>query len=556
MDDLPILIEDSKILLSSFLNESAFGRTDMGQILSEKGVSATIRDGEVSVDFWTFGGTEIRGGTVYYSGEFSDGTLLYEDFSAGNAYPALKCLDYLIENQKILDKNNISLPGAAGIIIGGKSSVQTVLFLPGTLFDRCAQNSKNYGELQGIFYHKGLSGIERNIFLRAVIAYKALSKKYPFGGNVLEKRQADFTDENFIPLEWQIQNVKKEAAESVNAGLKTKAKKRVVPGERRFNDEKFESRRTSLLSKAMEFKSEMIFEAGGTQDYSEDFIIARNAFLKKQKKQIARKRFFSRNKNQITAACVLTMLLTAAAFNFNRENQKLATSAGLTSFETVETLYTGIHKADVTVVQEIAKGRNVKSLIQKVSGFYVTNTQRQTFDEKSGTLSPAQWLFFKGTTDFWQYGITDFKIDGECASVQFEFPRKKDKKQPLTEQNGKKLTKGEKISHEVSYNLVHYDGESVISVNPAKETVFLEWNGRRWIVKNIEGRARSNSYKVKDYKADYRAALEESGGDVKNASDILRQKYEFVPREDEMMAEVSKTIAEFNLQAAKDFSAK
>ena len=105
----------------------------------------------------------------------------------------------------------------------------------------------------------------------------------------------------------------------------------------------------------------------------------------------------------------------------------------------MQTLLTGIHKADVTIIQEIAKGQEAKSLIQQVSGFYVTNKQRLAMDEKDGTLTPAGWLFFRGTTDFWQYGITNLTIDGIQTSSNFDYPKRKDKKIPLKEENGKTI---------------------------------------------------------------------------------------------------------------------
>ena len=228
---------------------------------------------------------------------------------------------------------------------------------------------------------------------------------------------------------------------------------------------------------------------------------------------------------------------------------------GLTSEQTVQTLLTGIHKADVTIIQEIAKGKEAKSLIQQVSGFYVTNKQRLAMDEKDGTLTPAGWLFFRGKTDFWQYGITNLTVDGIQTSSNFDYPKRKDKKTPLKEENGKTLKKGDETSHEVSYNLIYNEGEPIITVLTTTENVHLVWNGKRWIIRKISGTGKTfrNSYSVKNYKKDYLDCLEKTGENVKKAAELLRQKYDFVPSEMDLKDEVPYMIKKYNSSAAKEF---
>ena len=136
--------------------------------------------------------------------------------------------------------------------------------------------------------------------------------------------------------------------------------------------------------------------------------------------------------------------------------------------------------------------------------------------------------------NFYRRKATDLTLDGTPYPAVFDYPRRNDKKAPLKSENGEKLVKGQTKQIEASYNLVHYDGANVIAVNKVTETLTLRWNGRRWIVRGVEGKSKNSLWKVKSYKADITLALQESGGDLVKACDILRQKYDFIPRADEL----------------------
>lgn len=570
-------IEENIVLLRSFLEEQTFARTDLSKIMNEKGILACVKKSlDVELLPWQFNVTKVLNDSrVAFEGPAFKGSTLAQTFyelkqtGAKTAKEKIVCvfkvLDKVIEefknsNQDEENSNSI-LPGPEGIIVSDKMDDGSfkVLLLPGNLFERCAQNSTDYAEFQGSFIHRGLEGLESILFTRASLAYTAVTGQKAFSKKKLEERQADITDLNFIPVEYAVNGIEIELAKSINSGLSVKNKKRIIPGERRFINEKEENNRKETLNSALKLNSKLIEDFFNSQNKNskpeELFNAERNSFLKKQAKQIKIKRFYSRNSKRIWGSVIALVLAVSVAFNFNRENKKLATSLGLTSTQTVQTLFNGIHNADVTVIQEIAKGKDSKALVQTVSGFFVTNKQRLAMDERDGTLSPAQWLFFKGQTDFWQYGITDLKIDGQESVTTFSYPRRQDNPKPLTEENGKILHKGDEVKHTVSYNLVYNEGESVISVYKTTEEVTLRWNGKRWIVRSIKGTGKtsSNAYSVKKYKADYIESLEKCSDDVKKAAELLRQKYSFAPTEQNLRDAVPYMIKKYNNSAAKDF---
>ncbi len=574
-----INIEENTVLLRSFLEEQTFARTDLSKIMNENGTLACVKSsGVVEFSPWQFNVTKVLDDkTVAFEGSCFAGKTLSQTFFELNQTDSAFAKEKIVCIFKVLDKlieeteksqqgegSSFILPGPEGIIISDKNDDESfkVLLLPGNLFERCAQNSTQYAEFQGPFIHRGLEGLESLIFTRASLAYTAVTKTKAFSKKKLEERQADITDSNFIPVEYSVNGIDPDLAQAINSGLCVKNKKRIIPGERRFINEKEENNRKQTLNSALKLNSTLIekffnspVEANKNSKPDEVFESEKTAFLKKQMRQIKIKRFYARNSKRIWGTAIAVVLAVSVALNFNRENKKLATSLGLTSTQTVQTLFNGIHTADVTVIQEIAKGKDSKNLIQTVSGFFVTNKQRLAMDERDGTLSPAQWLFFKGQTDFWQYGITDFKIDGQESITTFNYPRRQDKPVPLTEENGKLLKKGDEVKHTVSYNLVYNEGESVITVYKTTEEVTLRWNGKRWIVRSIKGTGKtsSNGYSVKKYKADYIEALETCSGDVKKATEILRQKYSFVPTEQNLRDAVPFMIEKYNNSAAKDF---
>ncbi|WP_443741204.1 hypothetical protein [Treponema berlinense] len=581
-----IFFEEDKFFLRSFLAEQSFARTDLEKLLAEDGFVAEIcADEQIFLKKWNFDSIKIlEDKSVAFEGKMpGEGKLVFEPLFRifedqkqtvdkencnEKIIAGFKTMDEILKNAGFGENQNEDetkkltiFPGAQGILVSEKQENGSfwAVVLPGNLFERCAENSKDYGKFQGIFVHRGLEGLEAAIFTRAALAYRAITKKYAFCQENLEKRQADITDSNFIPVEYEIPVVNEKLALSVDAGLCVKRKKRIIPGERRFVNEKTEKKRIEILKKAMEFNSKLLedfFKSGFSQNQDDQkFLERRSEFIKKQAKKINFGRFYRRNSKKIWGSVLAVIAGFSVAFSFNKENQKLATSIGLTSEQTVQTLLTGIHKADVTIIQEIAKGKEAKSLIQQVSGFYVTNKQRLAMDEKDGTLTPAGWLFFRGKTDFWQYGITNLTVDGIQTSSNFDYPKRKDKKTPLKEENGKTLKKGDEISHEVSYNLIYNEGEPIITVLATTENVNLVWNGKRWIVRKISGTGKTfrNSYSVKNYKKDYLDCLEKTGKDVKKAAELLRQKYDFVPSEIDLKDEVPYMIKKYNSSAAKEF---
>ncbi|MBQ8013847.1 MAG: hypothetical protein IJ257_05580 [Treponema sp.] len=533
--------------LSSGLSQNSFAKTHLIDLLSKKSRLVHIENKSATAEDYIFSGTKAgEDGITLFEGPALDGKTLSdilkiqaeerteEDLFA--IYAFLKASDYLLQQEEALDA-----VGAGGIVIKSdeKAEKADILFINPEIFEICAQNHKeSYAELQGKYLYKGLDERASLLFTRAVAAYRAITGNFPFENEDTTKRQEDIFDSNFIPLSLWKPEINEELAESIQASLSISVKNEVMAGKRSISDSKAEQKRENTLKKAQNFKSEDFFKeiseftksAQANQISGEEKKILaekRAAFLSRTNKKLAVKRFFRRNKNRILTSIVIVLAVSWFVSGILRQNAKLVTTKGLTSTETSQALYTMIHRMDVPNLQEIVKGKETKDIIVKVSGYFVSAKQRLEVSPNNGILTPAKWFFYKKESKSWLFGITNLKIDGEDYKIEGNYPTRKEKPLPIKEEKGKILVKGDEISHEVSYNLVH-QAEAKFYVERMTDKVTLRWTGKQWRVVKIEGKSKIDSVKAKDFIEEY-YALAEKG--VREATKILREKYDWLPGE-------------------------
>jgi hypothetical protein len=97
---------------------------------------------------------------------------------------------------------------------------------------------------------------------------------------------------------------------------------------------------------------------------------------------------------------------------------------------------------------------------------------------------------------------------------------------------------------------------SRINVERVSETVSLEWNGSRWIVRALEpsgGKNASSSVRIKEFASEYQAALDSAHGDVRAAAASLREKYPWLPSETDMESGARDLVESYGSTAAESF---
>lgn len=604
-----IEIKDGKIWLNSGLNQESFGRTKLSLSIEEKGKIAEFDGNEIRFSDFEFADIENKNASVFFTAELSEGKTFLEILSENNEenqnyeisenaeinQKETKKIDEIYEKNPEIQKNaveklilaltkayekneNLNVSGGAeGIIFANEK----IIFLPPELFEQCAQNcteksEKNSGNFK--FVYKGLSPKEQILFFRSVVAYKSLTKKFPFDENDLTKRQVDIGDEKFIPIKLYLPKISEKLASSIDSGLKIKPEEFEKAGKRELKISKDEKKNQKNLNLAKNFdieefkceleisqknhKNEENSEKNENAEISSEKLSEisieeknlekkRNAFAKKMGAKIAVKRFFRRNKTAILALAAFLAFAAWMANGFVKENRQLATSKGLDSTQTAAAMYTFIHKADVPNLQEIAKGKQTKDLIFKVAGFYVTSKQREEQNAADKSVTPGQWLFYNKNSSNWMYGITNLKIDGKKFPAENKFPKRMEKPESLKEENGKILKRGDKAVHTAEYYLVHQDANRIYAEKTTEE-VELEWNGSRWIVKGGKGKSSPLSVKSKTFSDEYYGLLE-NGKSIKDAVSNLKAKYEWLSDENDIKNDAKFLAEKYGSKEAEKF---
>lgn len=532
---------DGKLVLSSMLTESQFARTNLVTQMEESGYIIHMKKDGVTFSEYKFSSNFTKDGTVYFSGEDFDGTLLGESLDDSDTVgTVLSALTAAIE--KNLD---LAAVGAGGILVrktpaATDGNIADVLFLPGNLFERSAVNLSelDYCENQGFYFYKGLESQDALIFLRSVIAYRCLSGKFPFTKTDLLERQADIFDNAFVPLELCVFGINKAVAKSVDSGLMIFRKDDCFEGNSRFVDEKKKARLEEILNSVQKFSADSFFSekirlGNEKEQETAEFRKERGDYIKKQKRKIFAARIYRRNKNFIRMAAIVGIVVLYGLYSFHKTNLNLATSKGLSAEQTAWAMYSFISSADVPDLQEIVSGKETRDLIVKVASYHVRAKERVGFNERGKIVPVAERLFYSPESHFWMFGITNLSINGVHRPIFADFPKRKDKPASLTEEDSRILSKNEqKICH-AEYFLVMND-DTFINVQKVSEDVTLFWDGKKWLVKSVQGTSDNSRVKMKSFHEDYKNAMQETNGNIEKSVEIIKSKYEWLPSHDDI----------------------
>lgn len=571
----------TKRILSSGLDEISFGKVRMTTLMSEESghlftVEAPDGKSPIKTEKWNFSGTEKdEDGKIHLCGEIFENPMsvsealdrLEESKKAGNDAEREKMERKIAFAERVIShaiENGIEIGGTGGDGILVSEDCTMALFLPESIFDMCVtngngQDGSGYSKKQGFFIYKGLGKRDQALFTRGVIAYKSLTGKFPYTSENLSQRQTDIFDRKFTPTAYVLNGIDEELSDAIDAALSLPIKFERLPGETRYKNEKADAVRAELLKLASSFKTdsferELSKEERAPELPEEEFNERTKKFTKKRDFRIGVSRFYRRNRTRIFVTAAVVLVALWAFKSFHDTNSLLATSTGLTSTETAATFYTQMHNANVPNIQEIAKGKKMRDFSSIISGFYVMGKEREGYDAKNRTVPPEEWFFNNTSQNLWIYGITHLQIDGKDFESEFDFPRRLDKKKPLDEENGKKLEKGDETSHKARYFFIHTDS-SRINIEEISEEIRLQWDGKRWIVKELvsDGKSKARTVKLKELSEEYERLVEESAGSAKKAIETLRQKHEWIPRDEDLSRGAGKLFKKYSIKRAGDF---
>ena len=567
-----VKISENSLALSTGMSLDSFAKTNMDTLLKEKNLLLHVTEDGITTEEYFFDGTRsFDDDTAFFTGKAVTGTLIStllekDEFSAEDRLSLInfsKAVDFILNDKDFSDRGKDFSPAGGGIIIGTDNSSRTssILFINSKIFDLCASNHKeDYAEIEGKFLYKGMDYPSSLIFTRAAASYKALTGRFPFENDDTTKRQEDIFDGAFIPLRLWDSEIDIKLAESIEAALSQKLKQELFAGKRSITDSKSERKREEILKKAEKFNTDLfekaLEKAAHKSKPFSPLSEKREKFVRNNRKYLSVKRFMRRNKNRILATLAAVIVVSWFVSGFMKQNAKLISTKGLTSTQTVHAFYTQIHRADVPNLQETIKGKEMKDLFAKMSGYYVNAKQRLELSPDNGILSPAKWFFYKKTSRNWMFGISQLKIDGVEFKAESDYPRKKDKMAPITEENGRLLKKGDTITHRAEYNFIR-QAEAKFNIERISDTITLKWTGKQWKVIKVDGKSKTDTVKSKDFIEEY-YSLKDSDSqerDVRSALLTMKEKYDWLPDEKDMIDAAEFLESEYgSLEAEKYLS--
>ena len=531
-------------VLSTSLNELNFSRSVSGVNFTEKGahISFTLFKNDFNFSDWAFDGTNADDeNDVKFEGKGFGAKTGLEILTGSDSQKAVRFTYALISciAKAVETKHTLPSVGLGGIlykenISKAKPGIIKVelLFLPENLFELAAINlsSKDYSENQGYFQNKSLSGNNSLIFLQSVTAYYALAKIFPFMKTSLDERQEDIIDSNFIQIENLVEKINPELALSINMGL---------------NIDSHYERDKSLINPAL-LKTELGLRDDGTCDSEHGTEISeaeRRALKQKimlEQKSVEQKtktkRIFKRHSFSILAVLICMAIITNICYKSYKESLLKPSAKNLDSKEAIETFYTGFHQLKADLMLLVSKGKDAKDIISMVSNVYVASTTRQAYEGKNSSLTPELYLNRPELMDYWIFGITNFKIDGQDASNYF-VPQSKAEINIL-KKNGQLKTafEGATESHQVSFTHLSSSGiNSSITISEVTQTVTCTYIKDQWYITQIDSEQSESQIKVKDFLEDYREAFIDTGRNILKTVESLRQKYDWLPDEKAMV---------------------
>lgn len=560
-----VTIIDNEVRLSSNMDENAFGKTSYSSIVTQTGILASCDSYETgkyhfSFTDWSFGEVksfsvpERENRIVFYCGEnpVKDGSVLLDLLKSAEALDADKAekskaleaqfVICSILTQAALEKIKFPVIGAGGIIIHVDGINTKVLFLPENLFKYAAAGiqEKDSSELNIMWVNPTLLDLPAICFERAVFAYKLLTGRYPFPSTDLTERNADILDRKFLPVEMIVENIDSDLAQNINKGLKLNSNAVEIPGKKK------KGKSSEDLTPTPQFPTDKLYSALKEVEANPVNVEAMEekakSFLKAQASRVKTKRRLRRNTTTIITTLIILVILGGFTYNAISTRLNEFNSKGLTSVETVEMFYKSINDKDTIMMQNITKGKKASKYSTTLSQIYVVGKQRKAYYQDQGYLAPEGWLLYAKNPELSKhcgvYGVSALRIDGKPSDIAPEMHKKKDKVEPVTQENGITLKKNDKSVHTAEYFLIHTEGEDAdLVIDFCTETITLTYLKDKWMITDLETKVENVEVNSNLFKTEYFNLIKQNGGDAVKSAVMLSGKYPWVPDEPLLKAE-------------------
>lgn len=563
-----VSIVDNELRLCSALNEYAFGKTNFDSIVTQNGILATCDSASdeplhFSFENWSF--AEIKSfdvpdndeRIVFYCNKnplSKNAKALIELYDKcknpdaltsdkDNMYTASLAVCSIL-TQAAKEEVELPLNGAGGILVDGLDSPQKLklLFLPHDLFKYsiAGLTAVEQADLHNCWINPTLQGLPAICFMRACVAYKMLTGRYPYPSSDNLSRNADLLDKNFLPLELCINGINTELARAVNKGLKLNSDSVSIPGK------KSKGKKNEDLIPQKDFPLELLKHAKdniSSNVSDEAFEEKVNSYKKLQSSRIKTKRTLRRNTATFVAGIIAVIVIIISAKSSYNSYLNNYTTKGLTSVQTIQTFFKGMNQMDISLIQTFIEGKNPNRYLDSISNVFVISKQRTSSGGgDNGFVKPAKFFVLLTNSSMLQitglYGATNITIDGKKVDEYIDLLKNKDNPEIITQEQGVTLNKGDKSVHKVEYYTLHTEGtNNDIFVTKNTDTFTLTYKKNKWVITDIENNAQDLDIDSNAFFDEYFNLLVQNKNDVVKTISQLSFKYDFLPSEKEMTIE-------------------
>lgn len=617
--------ENTNLYLNTFMTSSEFARAKFSDKLDEKGVLAKKTDGVWNFQSWSFEETfENQNGNVILKGNAFSGKTLktyFENFSAKTedssakteplaqtAFSASEKFSLAQKSSKSsLEENAKSVKAAATVVnvieeainwkqelpeLGGggifiSEDFLQILFLPKMFFMSsvlCCQENIFMQE-HGFYVNENLTKVPALKFIQASIAYKTLSKKFPFENPDRKQRAFDILDKNFVLPQIQIPGLNADLAASITLALVQNPQEENSKSNKKSNLPKnlqtslHFARGTSLHFPRTEFFEECGLNSQGDIPQSQKLnFVDRSSKInqkefekfskrlnKKQEFRVESKRWFRKHRTILISICTILVLGIFTGTFFFASSQDKPTSQGLTSFQSVEMFYSAMNTLDVDQALACTYGKEMKNFTGVLSNLYVSLKARAMYNQNLQAQTLTKWLCINqplsNLAGLSQVKIFDDefadnkfaddkksdaeqnsgkasdaeKTSGKQSKLFFKAPKKNQHLKILTQENEQNLIDGDTKYFTVNFYTILTEEQNQITVSFIRDQVELTYKKNRWLITKINRQILSEEKLSKeDFVNDYTQAVEQNGKNIDAIMQNLSQKYSWLPTNAEL----------------------
>ncbi|MBE6354821.1 hypothetical protein [Treponema sp.] len=533
-----VFFRNDKFYFNTCLNSKAFARARFAERLEEKGYLCSKENGVWKFSSFSFSETEEENDFIYLTAPGFDGQTLASIVEKSDEAEKTFALALTVKlyEQSLIQNVKLDAVGAGGIFFS--SDFNRALFVP-SLFFKTALNVLGSGEYtlnQGLYINPNLKGENAVRYTQCALSYRILTGCFPYEENTYEKQDEDFRDRNFIHIKNQVYGLKTTLADFIDDGLlQNPLSKEALKS--------FAVKQFPLETLYMEAGLEndgSIPESGKLNSVErkasvsvEEFERQRQRAIEKKNSLVNKKRWIRKHRTPVTAAAAVFAVLAVVCISYYSSWIRKPSTAGLTSLEVVRAYYTGINVLDSDITKHCSDGKSMKERDKVISNIYASIKQMIGMDVNRESQSPAKWLNYNQMS-FRIFGLSNFNVNGNPEKLYFYAPSRKEKKSPLLEENGQKLHDSDTAVYSVKYYLVNNALSPEIKVEDYTDTVTLTYKKDRWLITSIESKFTESSYDTEEFCRDYKKALADSSDDLKSAAMVLREKYDFIPADEEL----------------------